>query len=223
MFCSKCGQQLKEGAIFCNNCGNRVQAEVATPEPAPTPVETPQPAQVVQNPTMPAVELVVNTAPPTAVTMLMYQPDVKDENWVGCLSFFDNAKMVYTKKYATFSGRATRGEYWRLFLFNSVIGAILSALSSLVTGATGASDFGAGIMSMLLFYIIGGIIGLAVFLPSLAVTVRRLHDIGKSGWFILVSLIPFIGYFILLYWLCKPTQFVVNAYGPVPDYTYYQK
>lgn len=82
------------------------------------------------------------------------------------------------KKYATFDGRATRSEYWWFFLF-----------TFLVSAAT-------GIVSEML----SGLFTLAVLLPSLAVGVRRLHDIDKSGWFLLVWFIPIIGWIVMIVW-----------------------
>ena len=61
------------------------------------------------------------------------------------------------------------------------------------------------------------VVGLAFLLPSLGIAVRRLHDIGKSGWWIFISLIPLIGAIILLVWWCKDSQMEPNEYGPVPN------
>lgn len=61
------------------------------------------------------------------------------------------------------------------------------------------------------------VVGLAFLLPSLGIAVRRLHDIGKSGWWMFISLIPLIGAIILLVWWCKDSQMEPNEYGPVPN------
>jgi uncharacterized membrane protein YhaH (DUF805 family) len=66
--------------------------------------------------------------------------------------------------------------------------------------------------------IIGYIAGLALFIPGLAVAVRRLHDIGKSGWNLLLCLIPLVGAIILIIWYCQPSQEGDNEYGPNPNY-----
>ena len=62
------------------------------------------------------------------------------------------------------------------------------------------------------------VIGLGLFLPALAVTVRRLHDIGKSGWNLLWSLIPIVGVIIVLVWMCQDSDVVANKYGESPKY-----
>ena len=104
------------------------------------------------------------------------------------------------KKYAEFSGRARRKEYWFFFLFNLIIG------------------FGIGIIEAILHIgaILGAIYGLAMLIPGIAVTVRRLHDTGRSGWWILISLIPVIGTIILLVFMVLDSQPGDNEYGPNP-------
>ena len=110
------------------------------------------------------------------------------------------------KKYVDFSGRARRTEYWMFYLFN-IIFAIVAIVLDNVLG-TASEDVGYG-----LFYIL---FGLAVALPSWAVSVRRLHDIGKSGWWMFISLIPLIGgiwFFVLTVTDSQPGD---NEYGANP-------
>ncbi len=108
------------------------------------------------------------------------------------------------KKYAVFSGRARRKEYWMFFLFNLVISVILSIVDS-VAGTNGS---GVGVIST--------IYSLAVLIPSLAVGVRRLHDTGRSGWWILIGLIPIIGTIVLIVFLATEGNAGDNVYGPDP-------
>jgi uncharacterized membrane protein YhaH (DUF805 family) len=108
------------------------------------------------------------------------------------------------KKYAVFSGRARRKEYWMFFLFNLVISVILSIVDS-VAGTNGS---GVGIIST--------IYSLAVLIPSLAVGVRRLHDTGRTGWWILIALIPLIGTIVLIVFLATEGNAGDNQYGPDP-------
>ena len=110
------------------------------------------------------------------------------------------------KKYVDFSGRARRKEYWMFALFNFFFG-ILAVILDNVLG-TANEDIGYGI-----FY---GLYALAVFLPGLAVLVRRLHDVGKSGWFMFISLIPIIGGIWLLVLMVTDGQPGENQYGPNP-------
>lgn len=94
------------------------------------------------------------------------------------------------KKYAVFTGRARRKEYWMFNLFHFIIFALLSVIDVAI-GTEG---------------IIGLIYALATFLPSLAVTVRRLHDTGRSGWWCLISIIPLIGAVVLIIFMCMDSQ-----------------
>jgi uncharacterized membrane protein YhaH (DUF805 family) len=110
------------------------------------------------------------------------------------------------KKYATFGGRARRKEYWYYSLFNFLISIVLAVID----GVTGTYSFEAG-MGLL-----GGIYGLAVLIPSIAVSIRRLHDTGRSGWWLLIALIPFIGAIILLVFMVQDSQPGENQYGPNP-------
>jgi uncharacterized membrane protein YhaH (DUF805 family) len=110
------------------------------------------------------------------------------------------------KKYAVFSGRARRKEYWMFTLFN-IIFLIVAMILDNVLGTT-IGDIGYGYIYLLY--------GLAVIIPSLAVLVRRLHDIGKSGWWIFISLIPLIGSIWLLILLVTDSKPGENQYGPNP-------
>lgn len=100
------------------------------------------------------------------------------------------------KKYATFSGRATRKEFWMFFLFNVIILMVLNAIDTVMGTAVPEAGFG----------LLSGIYYLVILLPSLAVAVRRLHDIGNSGWWILIGIIPLIGAIVLLVKYCTPSK-----------------
>jgi uncharacterized membrane protein YhaH (DUF805 family) len=113
------------------------------------------------------------------------------------------------KKYATFSGRASRKEYWSFYLFY-----ILAILGGGVLGVTLATLFADVLFTATCFLIV--IAGLGTMIPSLAVGVRRLHDKGMSGWFMLIGLIPFIGGIVLLIMYCLPGDIGANDYGPDP-------
>ena len=110
------------------------------------------------------------------------------------------------KKYAVFGGRARRSEYWYFFLFNIII----SVLLALVDGMTGSLDMATGIG------LLGGIYALAVLVPGIAVTVRRLHDTGRSGWWILIAFVPLIGAIVLLVFMVTAGQSGSNEYGADP-------
>jgi uncharacterized membrane protein YhaH (DUF805 family) len=96
------------------------------------------------------------------------------------MTFVESISTCFNK-YATFEGRAPRSEYWWFVLFTWLV--------SLATGMINET--------------LSGLFSLAVLLPSLAVGARRLHDIDKSGWFLLLWLIPIIGWLVLLYWFVQ--------------------
>ena len=114
-------------------------------------------------------------------------------------------------KYVVFEGRSRRSEYWMFVLFNFLVYAGLSILAAVILGF-GDDGAEAAVTTISGLY---GMYSLAVFLPSLAVCVRRLHDTGKSGWFILIGLIPFGG-IVLLVWFATDSQPGSNAYGQNP-------
>ncbi len=117
-----------------------------------------------------------------------------------------NWYLTVLKKYAEFSGRARRTEYWMFVLFNIIFSIVAIILDNVLGTAIESVGYG-------LFYIL---YLLAVLLPSLAVTVRRLHDIGKSGGWIFIALIPLIGSIWLLVLLATDSQPGENQYGPNP-------
>jgi uncharacterized membrane protein YhaH (DUF805 family) len=110
------------------------------------------------------------------------------------------------KNYAVFSGRAQRAEYWWFFLFNIIISIVLAA----VDGATGtySAESGMGLL--------GGIYSLGVLLPGLGVSIRRLHDTGRTGWWLLLALIPILGFIVLLIFMVFDSDPGENQYGPNP-------
>lgn len=110
------------------------------------------------------------------------------------------------KKYAVFGGRARRTEYWMFFLINLIVTIGLTVVDN-VTGLTRQTN-GVGLLQPLY--------SLFVFLPGLGVTVRRLHDTGHSGLWILLAFIPCIGALVLLIWMVTPSDPGINAYGPSP-------
>ena len=110
------------------------------------------------------------------------------------------------KKYAVFSGRARRKEYWFFVLFNILISIALSMVDGVL--GTAHADTGTGLL--------GGIYSLAVLIPSIAVLVRRLHDTDRTGWWALIGLIPVIGWIVLLVFVVQDSHSGQNQYGPNP-------
>jgi uncharacterized membrane protein YhaH (DUF805 family) len=110
------------------------------------------------------------------------------------------------KKYTVFSGRSRRKEYWFFVLFNILISVVLAIIDGVL--GTASKQGGVGVL--------GGLYSLAVLIPSIAVGVRRLHDSGKSGWWLLISFVPCVGVFVLLYFLVQDSQPGENQFGPSP-------
>jgi uncharacterized membrane protein YhaH (DUF805 family) len=113
-----------------------------------------------------------------------------------------NWYLAVLKNYVGFTGRARRQEYWMFTLISAIIYVVLEILL-LATGSQ-------------IFQIIYYLYALAVLLPSLAVFVRRMHDVGRSGWWILLGLIPIIGAIILIVFAATAGQQGPNQYGPDP-------
>jgi uncharacterized membrane protein YhaH (DUF805 family) len=116
-----------------------------------------------------------------------------------------NWYLTALKKYAVFSGRSRRKEYWMFCLFSLIFAAAAMA----VDGVLG-SAIGVGYRVVYMLY------SLAVFIPSIAVSVRRLHDVGKSGWFLLIAFIPLIGFIWLIILVCSDSEAGTTQYGPNP-------
>jgi len=110
------------------------------------------------------------------------------------------------KKYTEFNGRARRKEYWMFVLFNILIMIVLLIIDKVI--GTYSMKSGVGLLQV--------IYSLAVLIPGLAVTVRRLHDSGKSGWWILIGLVPFVGGIVLLIFMVLESQAGDNEYGAYP-------
>lgn len=163
MFCSKCGNILRDGARYCPSCGA-----------AQTPHDT-----------------AVNTTP--NFTHGQPLPSVT----------FGAAIRLFFSNYANFHGRSRRSEYWYIVLFMSLVSAVLGFLSD------DRSSLG---------YALSTLWGLATLIPGIALAVRRMHDVGKSGLYLLWSLLPLAGWIIVLIPMLQDSQPGNNPYGPNPKF-----
>ncbi|MGC6401687.1 DUF805 domain-containing protein [Sphingomonas sp. FW199] len=116
------------------------------------------------------------------------------------------------KRYADFQGRSRRKEYWMFFLGYLIV-TILLAVFGGIFGSTGDGASG-------LFLILFGIFVLAIFIPALAVQVRRFHDQDRSGWFVLLNFIPYVGGLIVLVFMVLEGTRGPNRFGPDPKDPY---
>lgn len=119
------------------------------------------------------------------------------------------AAQRFFKKYATFTGRASRSEYWWWALISGGVSIVLNLITSLAgaagttTNASGATVPGPGALVGVILLVVWA---LAVLVPSLALVVRRLHDVNFSGWMILIGLVPFLGGLALLVFMILPSK-----------------
>jgi uncharacterized membrane protein YhaH (DUF805 family) len=109
------------------------------------------------------------------------------------------------KSFTDFQGRARRKEYWMFVLFNIIISIILTSIDMLL-GFNMEAGYG----------VLTGLYSLFIIIPSLAVAVRRLHDTGRSGWWLLIGLIPLVGFIVLIVFFVLDSQEGSNNWGPNP-------
>ena len=121
----------------------------------------------------------------------------------------ENAKTILTQNYCNFNDRARRSEYWLFVLFNIIVEFILGAIGFTLSIV---------LKNQIISFSLLSLYSLIIFIPGLALTIRRLHDTGKSGWYILVALIPIVGGIIVLYFLVQDSQQEQNEYGISPKY-----
>ncbi|MBD2750097.1 DUF805 domain-containing protein [Microvirga sp. BT688] len=114
---------------------------------------------------------------------------------------FSQSIKTCLNKYATFTGRAQRSEYWYFFLVMVLANIVASVLDSVIFG------------DIPVLYLIAT---LALLVPSIAAGVRRLHDTDKSGWWLLLGLVPFVGAIVLIVFFCQRGTVGPNQFGPDP-------
>jgi uncharacterized membrane protein YhaH (DUF805 family) len=113
------------------------------------------------------------------------------------MNFADAVKSVLTQNYANFQGRAGRSEFWWFVLFNLIASMVAGVIDNAIIG----------------FPLLQLVYMLAVLIPGIAVSVRRLHDKDKSGWWVLIALVPIVGAILLIYWYATPGTEGENQYG----------
>ncbi|WP_298495405.1 DUF805 domain-containing protein [uncultured Maritimibacter sp.] len=135
------------------------------------------------------------------------------------MNMMEAVRAVFSK-YATFSGRSRRAELWWFVLFCFIANLVLSVVDSFLFGATtetgslATGDY--SFSSQTDTPILSMIFALATLIPSIAVGVRRMHDINRSGWWLLIWFIPLVGWIILIVWYAKAGDRGPNRFGPDP-------
>ena len=224
IFCKTCGASNEDDALFCSSCGNAFEQK--KPDPAPAEPVNQTASEPVSAPVNEAPSASANpdpapnqgfNAPPQGAPYGNYQtPPPPPPPYMGGYNAFGGtpnngnvsfteAISLYFKNYATFSGRASKSEYWFAYLFTFIINTLIGFLG----GFFGAiePDF------VIIFNIISGLFSLATLIPTLAVAVRRLHDTGKSGGYYFIAFIPIVGIILLLIQLTKNSEWD-NQWGP---------
>ena len=120
------------------------------------------------------------------------------------VTFGEAVNKALGQNFCHFNGRASRSEYWWFVLFIAIVNFAIG----FVLGIFGSSDTGVSIIT--------SIVGLAFLLPGLGLCVRRLHDTGHSGWWVLLSVIP-LANILLIVWFCQDSYHGMNQYGPEPN------
>jgi len=118
------------------------------------------------------------------------------------LNFQEAVERALKQNYCNFKGRASRSEFWWFVLFTFLCSVVVSFVA---------------IFSSTVGNILNVVVSLGFFLPSLGLSVRRLHDVDKSGWWVLLSFIPVVGFIVLLIWFVRESQNSPNEYGVVPN------
>jgi uncharacterized membrane protein YhaH (DUF805 family) len=205
-FCDNCGMELAENAKFCENCGApRMQAiseSVSEREQMTQEAGFAGSQQTTQSTSYDQGASFSSSAAYSAGSTGMYAKDP-----VPAPSFVEAVKTCFTK-YATFSGRARRSEYWYFTLFTILCQLILGIVGNIIFGAP--ENGGSNILQSLF--------SLAVLVPSLAVFWRRMHDIDKSGLWFFLNLIPLIGQIVLIVFEATDGHPGENRFGMSPKY-----
>ena len=118
---------------------------------------------------------------------------------------FNQSIRTCFQKYVDFTGRAPRSEYWWFTLF-LILGNLAATMIDVTMFSVAADQYGP----------LNSIFSLATLLPGIAVSIRRLHDVDRSGWWLLIMFIPLIGWLVLLFWEVSPGTPGANRFGPDP-------
>jgi uncharacterized membrane protein YhaH (DUF805 family)/RNA polymerase subunit RPABC4/transcription elongation factor Spt4 len=182
--CGKCGETIPEGTKFCAKCGAPAQFQDLKCRKCGGDIPSgTRFCPSCGNPAVHGTGAPASSDPFTSAANGDLPPDATYQYFI----------QAVTKKFADFSGRARRREYWFYVLFAFIAGFVLGLIP-----------------------VIGQLACLALVVPGAAITARRLHDIGKSGWLQLIGFVPLVGWIIVLIWTTKDSDPGVNQYGPNP-------
>lgn len=190
MFCPNCGNELNDGAVFCPNCGVKIGSAGES-------------KFVNQNGNQAASQNKNYASNTGKLVRIPLTNTVQDERYT--LGYIDNFLNCICNKYASFNGRATRGEYWRFALMENFILSIITFVFAIL-GSAAQSLLIVGVVVWVIAY-------LSMIVPAVAVSVRRLHDTDRSGWWTLLFICTSIGQLIYLIFMCLSSMETINKYG----------
>jgi uncharacterized membrane protein YhaH (DUF805 family) len=226
MFCAICGDGTTAGSDLCTACQQEQLPDLVSVSAATT--GTAQPGWYV-DPSDATRQRYWNGSAWASTShpanSFAYPPGAQPALVkVNGMSFTGAVTSVLTK-YVGFSGRARRSEYWWFSLFSNIVALVVFGLALVVDLMTASADAGAtdatGLATggaLLVGLVVVDVLLLAMFLPHLAVMIRRLHDTNRSGWFYLITFVPIVGCIILLVVMCEDSTRGPNRYGPSPKY-----
>ena len=233
--CANCGNEIPEGTKFCTNCGAPLQSLQPPVQTVPS-VTNDSPAQDMNDSFGRPVTAGAGAADPfgsspeaaaadpfgktaeSGSAPYGTAPQSGPSYGAGAVSggfmeavpkpsFIEAVKTCFVK-YATFSGRARRSEFWYFALFIIICQALLGAIGNAIFGVP--ENGGTNILQV--------IFNLAVFIPQMSVSWRRMHDIGKKGTWSLIAAVPIIGWILILVWECTDSHPGENEFGMSPKY-----
>lgn len=191
--CINCGKELADDAAFCNTCGTKQVQEPKTCSNCGAPIDEESAfcskCGAKQDSNMQSMHKSIASNP----VIIENHTDISTK-----MSIIDAVKNVFSN-YANFNGRARRSEYWYFTLFNLIAAIVIGIICAIANSK----------IPLRLWQ-------LAIALPCLSLGVRRLHDIGKSGKYAFIALIPIIGWIILIVWAAQDSQPGTNQYGHNP-------
>ena len=205
MICPFCGASLLDNAKFCEECGAEQYYSSAAPgfgqqpnyqQPNYQQPNYQQPNYQQPNYQQPNYQQPNYQQPAYGQSRAgMGESQRAGEPESPIYTSFGTAVKLFFHNWNNFKGRSTRSEYWYAYLFQMII------------------SFAISMVTIVPYGILGYLVSLVFFVPSLAVSIRRLHDIGKSGWWYLI-VFTCVGAFVLLYWYSQPGSPVQNEFGP---------
>ena len=214
-FCSNCGAKLRQGAKFCGSCGQKIFTQTPTTSPPPpqknllehySEVKASAPKIELQKPAPKSMAQIYAEAKANAQAEQKHSPPAPP-----VLASVYREDVTIKEKFFTSTGRLNRWRYFvrSIWLWVPIIILAFMFLGSASNGSA-HSDTSGGLLIIICVY------SLVSIVPNIMLTIRRLHDLDKSGWFYLILMIPYVNFIFALYVIFAPGTVGPNKYGPDP-------